>query len=145
MLVPPSPSFDSMRYCPISSPAGKSHSCRHRSVRRRIFVRDHGNGLLQESTHALFPGEGVRYFTAQVFVACAGGLQVGFAFRRRLPASGHQYLHDPFVFFAAAGHCFCEWAPLSGFPVSRSKSQRRARYHSRCMVCKVIPSASAVS
>ena len=98
--MPPSPSFDSMRYCPISSPAENCTAAVTADC-GRIFVRDHGDRLLQESAHALFPGEGVRYFAAQVFVACAGGAQVGFAFRRRLPAGGRQYLHDPFVFFAA--------------------------------------------
>jgi hypothetical protein len=68
-----------------------------------ISVRDHDHRLLQESAHAFFPRESIHHFAAQVLIPCAGGSQVGFAFRRRLRPGGRQYLHhpfiDPFIFF----------------------------------------------
>src|SRR5258708_27577069 len=91
--------------------------------------------MQQEPAHAFFPRDRIRYLAVEIIISLASDAQVGFTFRRRLLKNRRHNLHDTIVLFGAC----------HGLVLSRSNSQRRDRYHSRCKVCNVRFSAPAAS
>src|SRR5258708_3030663 len=91
--------------------------------------------MQQEPTHAFFPRDYIRYLALKIIISLAVDLHVCLTLHPSLPYNRRQNLHYTVILF---GVCH-------GWVLSRSNSQRRDRYHSRCKVCKVRFSASAAS